>query len=180
LDSSGHDLSPAFSKQLLHGSVVHHKTGENVSKEVNQVLGLDLAMLNLNLEFGNEIGLHLGDRLLARLNLGVESVVTGVRQFLNADLASYSQLVAEFHGKGQALTLKLATDASNELVVANNTVAVLIEKLEETLKFVGAQLETLLTEDPLDFVAVKSTVAVLVTLDKEGGEGTNTTIALTR
>ena len=64
-------------------------------------------------------------------------------------------------------------------MVADNTVTILIEIFEETLKFVGAQLETFLTEYPLDFVAVKSAAAILVNLDKEGGEGSNAIFALT-
>lgn len=72
----------------------------------------------------------------------------------------------------------LTANGGNKLVVADNTVAVFVEIFEDALKFGNIELHTELAENPLDFVAVKDAVTVLVHLDEKLGEDANATLTL--
>jgi len=104
----------------------------------------------------------MADALLAGSDLGVNGEVAGVDHVSNTDLAVNSKFIAKFLSKSQALTLEFTTNTTDKLMVGNDTISVFIEKLEEAFELGGAELKTFLTKDPLDLVAVKNSISVLI------------------
>jgi len=150
-----------------------------VVEVVNEVLNGDLAITSLESEAFAELSLLLSDGFLTRGNGGVVIPLASGDQVVNLDA---TVLVGNLTGEGvheaKLLTAHLTADGGDELVVADNTVAVFVEVFEDALEFSDVQFHAELAEDPLDFVAVEDAVAVLVHLDEKLGQETHALVAV--
>lgn len=65
---------------------------------------------------------------------------------------------------GKLSGFHLTADGRDELVIADDAIAVFVEVFENALEFGHVQFHAKLAENPLDFVTVKNAVSVLIHL----------------
>lgn len=139
-----------------------------VVEVINKVLDGNATIAALESKAFTESLCLLSNSLLAGGNGRVSLPVALLEQVVKLDnTISIGNAGGECMNKGKLVCTHFTADGCDKLVVADDAITVLVEVFEDALEFGNIQFHAKLAKHPLDFVAIKNTIAVLIHLNEK-------------
>ena len=141
----------------------------------NEFFQCDFSILYDGVPLLHELVQDVVFRHLTTLKLGVERDIVGVNQIVDVDniVVGLVQL-GECHSHELfSVFIHSTADTSQEFIIAESSVIVLVEVFEDALELRGAQVMAVLTETPHEFMAVHLAVTVVIHATEYKSKSTN-------
>ena len=155
--------------------VVLVNAGAHVLVVVNELLKCHLVVAVLSIPLGHKFGEDIVTAHLTSLELRVLADIVSLSDVVKVDESAAIPVkfsVCQFYKANTAL-VHFSADASQELIVANSAIVVLVEVFENALKFRGAKGVTVFAETPHELVAVHLAVTIVVHSAEDNAEATD-------
>lgn len=138
-----------------------------------------LVVADVSIPLSHELSQDVIAAHLTRLELGVLGDVVCNRDVVQVDHAAVIsiQLVVGKLDKRQSTLVHIAADATEELIVGDLTVVVLVKVFKDALELRGAEGVAVLAKSPHELVAIHLLVAIVVHAAENDSETTDTVSA---
>ena len=152
--------------------IAHHQlevvilvnTGAHIIVVFNEFVKCNFSVLRDSVPLLHELVQDVVLRHLTTLKLGVERDIIGVSQVVDVNdlIAGLVQLVKCHFNEYFSVFVHSTADTSEEFIIAESSVVVLVEVLENALELGRAQVMAVLTKTPHEFMAVHLAVTVVI------------------